>query len=95
MKFTNMQVIAIIRPPPIAPVMVATTTPISAAQAPPKRPARPAPAASIATPVAIPGACPMAAGAPPTGTKWTPNPIRTPPMMIPMRAINARPDPNR
>ncbi len=55
MKFTIMQVIAIISPPPIPPVIVAMTQPCSAAHAPPKRPARPAPAASIATPVAIPG----------------------------------------
>src|SRR5674476_1404703 len=49
---------AIISPPPTPPVTVATTRPCSAAHAPPKSPARPAPAASIATPVAM-----LAAGA--------------------------------
>ena len=54
--FTIKQVIAIINAPPIAPPASATAKPNSAAHAPPKSPARPAPAASIGTPVAIPGA---------------------------------------
>src|SRR5660397_294433 len=45
-------------------------------------PVRPDAAASIVVPVPTPVACDIAAGAPPTGIKWTPAPIRIPPSII-------------
>src|SRR5664280_2825946 len=45
-------------------------------------PVIPPPAASIAVPVPTPVAVAIAAGAPPTGMKCTPPPIRTPPTVI-------------